>query len=611
MREEVLLLLDGREAWRDEHGRWRESGNGRFIAAAEIERVGDCASLAGSDDGPAGFEAFYRLVFGRELPSHAKAEWIPAIYEGKRKGLGTVIEAFRGSCKTTTLTIAWVAFRVGHHPEKSNLLLQVGDNIARDNAQQIADIIDYNEGWKRVFPHVAPDRKAGWSSTGYEVMRTDMDYAEWRGLCALEKGKDPTFVGLGYRSRAVIGKHPTGVLVVDDIHDENNTRSARELETVRKIVMGTILPTVTPDTWQVFVGTPWTANDVLAYLKSTGRFISIRTPIMRSTDVIGSANGVRDGDEKGKGDGSEREGRSGSSPILHGTGEKGHTKSKGRNMTGRTSIMKSDSQVVASSHSQVKAKKEPSNYKTTKLSDYVPTWPERFPLEEIKKLRKTTGEVEFARMFLLDLAAASGVYLRRAWLGKYPHEKVDNSWPVIMGVDYASTADKLVDGRRDYFAVAIGRALPGGSGIVLVDGYRGHVSQGEAEATLKKLAGAYPNTQLIGVEAVGKGEEFFHLMLRISRLPVRAVRPGRESKGERFERGMAPLFEFHRAWVVDVDTAFTQAFEEEWVRWPHGEHDDTLDAVYWMLYVGVPHLIGNGRKGKPLSANPFGAFARA
>jgi hypothetical protein len=542
---------------RDERGRWREVASGRFISAAEIERVGDCVSLAKADDGSKGFEAFYRLVFGRPLPCHAVTEWLPAIYGARHQGLGTVIEAFRGSCKTTTLTIAWVAFRVGHHPEKSNLLLQVGDSIARDNAQQIADIIDYNEGWKQVFPHVEPDRKAGWSSTGYEVVRTDMDYAEWRRLCAREKGKDPTFVGLGYRSRAVIGKHPTGVLLVDDIHDENNTRSARELETVRKIVMGTILPTVTPDTWQVFVGTPWTANDVLAYLKSTGRFISVRTPIMRESDIISSENGVRDGVENEKGDGEEAQ-----STIPN-------------------------------------------------LQSSIPTWPERFPLEEIEKLRKTTGEVEFARMFLLDLEAASGVHLRREWLGGYPRDKIDSSWPVVMGVDYASTADKLVDGRRDYFAVAIGRALPGGSGMVLVDGYRGRISQGEAEAKLKDLAEVYPTTQLIGVEAVGKGEEFFHLMLRSSRLPVRAVRPGRQSKGERFERGMAPLFEFHRAWVAAVDTPFLRAFREEWARWPHGDHDDTLDAVYWMLYVGVPHMMGNGKGGKVKTASPFGALARA
>jgi hypothetical protein len=92
---------------------------------------------------------------------------------------------------------------------------------------------------------------------GYEVKRIDMPYDDWRALVAQTKGKDPTLLGLGYKSRAVIGKHPTGVLLIDDIHDENNTRSGRELEMVRQVLAGTTLPTVTAETWQVVVGTPW------------------------------------------------------------------------------------------------------------------------------------------------------------------------------------------------------------------------------------------------------------------------------------------------------------------------------------------------------------------
>jgi hypothetical protein len=364
-----------------------------------------------------------------------------------------------------------------------------------------------------------------------------MDYEAWRGLCARTKGKDPTLVGLGYRSRTIIGKHPTGVLLVDDIHDEQNTRSSRELALVRKIVSGTILPTATPETWQVFIGTPWVENDILGVLKSSGRFLWVKTPIYRE-----------------------------------GKQELG-TRTKGKNQ-GR-----------------------------------IPAWPERYPEEEIEKLRQNSGEVEFGRMFLLDLKAASGVNLRREWLGEYPAEKIDPSWPVVMGVDYASTADQLVGGRRDYFAVATGRVLPGGAGVVLVDGYRGQVSQGEAERRLKQMGLMYPTLQLIGVESVGKGEEFFHLMLRTSRLPIRSVRPGRASKGVRFEKGMAPLFEFGRAWVADLETPFIRAFKEEWVHWPQGEHDDTLDAVYWMLYVGAPHLFE--RKVERLrNENPFFSLGR-
>ena len=479
------------------------------------------AEIAGAKDDTDGFTAFYQLVYNRPLPPHARDEWLPAIYTAKAKGKGVVIEAFRGSGKTSALSVAWVAFKIGHHPADANLILQVSDHVARDTCQQITDLIEHNQGWKAVFPHIRPDKKQRWHIKGYEVKDTSIDYNAWRDICAQRKGKDPTLLGLGYKSRSVIGKHPTGVLLIDDIHDENNTRFGRELEMVQQVLTGTILPTVTAETWQVVVGTPWVGDDVLAYLKATGRYLSVSTPAIRDGKSV---------------------------------------------------------------------------------------WPERFTTEEIERRRQESGEIEFARMYLLDLAAASGAHLRRDWLNPYPTAKIDPGWPVVMGVDYASTADKLVNSKRDYFTVAVGRALPGGSGMVLVDGYRGRVSQGEAEHKLKQIASLYPTLTMIGVEALGKGEEFYHLMLRSSALPIVPMKTG-QSKGERFERGMAPLFQFRRAWVADIETPFIRAFKQEWVKWPHAAHDDTLDAVYWMLYVGASHLMG----GKPKHGhkqNPFTQLGR-
>ncbi len=223
-----------------------------------------------------GFKAFYELITGKELPKHA-FEWVKRVYFARKNNRGIVIEAFRGSTKTTTLTIMFTAFRVGKEPERANLLIQVGDDIAMNNAKQIADIIENNPMWKVVYPHVVPDYERGWGAGGYEVKRTDIGYDEWRAMNV--KRKDPTFVGVGYKSRAIIGKHPDGVLVIDDIHDENNTASSKELTMVRDILKGTIFPVMTPETWVIFIGTPWTEDDVLHYVASTGQFDHVRTPV--------------------------------------------------------------------------------------------------------------------------------------------------------------------------------------------------------------------------------------------------------------------------------------------------------------------------------------------
>lgn len=229
------------------------------------------------EEGPRGFSAFYELVFGHPLPKHGEA-WVAHAYDCHARGKGFVIQAFRGSTKTTTITIGLAAYRIGHHPEKAGLMIQVGDDIAQNNAQQVADIVDLNEGFKAVFPQVVPDRERGWGAAGYEVKDDSVPYSEWRNRNS--KRKDPSFIGLGYKSRAIIGKHPDNFLFVDDIHDENNTLSQREREKVIKIVTGTIFPTVTPDTLKGFVGTPWTEDDILAYVEQTGEYEALRTPVV-------------------------------------------------------------------------------------------------------------------------------------------------------------------------------------------------------------------------------------------------------------------------------------------------------------------------------------------
>ncbi len=232
-------------------------------------------------DTPEGFYSFFKVVFNKEVTRQGR-QWIESIYEAKAQNKYSGIMAFRGSAKTTTLTIAFTAWRIGKEPDKSNLLIQVGDDIAANNTKTITDIIKDNIGWKFIFPHVVPDEKAGWGEKGYYVKRDDITYEEWQ--TAVVDRKDPTLVGLGYTSHAIIGKHPTGVLVVDDIMDENNSSSDREMTMVEKILTGTIMPTMTPEAWVLFCFTPWCENDPVLKLTSISDFERITTPVYELVD---------------------------------------------------------------------------------------------------------------------------------------------------------------------------------------------------------------------------------------------------------------------------------------------------------------------------------------
>jgi hypothetical protein len=167
-----------------------------------------------------------------------------------------------------------------------------------------------------------------------------------------------------------------------------------------------------------------------------------------------------------------------------------------------------------------------------------------------------------------------------------------------MAVDFASTPDRLRDGKRDYLALAIGVGVPG-VGVVLVDGVRDHMSTEAGLNLMKEKSALYPSLQAIGIEKYGKGEEFFNLcraQLGVKVFPCPLQGTANISKGQRYQGvgGLEHWFYNSRAWIADVHTPFIEHFIEEWIGWD-GEktrtgHDDCLDAVYWLLYVSQQHL---------------------
>lgn len=224
------------------------------------------------------FAAFYLLVHNKVCPHHA-VEWVSAIFDAKKVGKGVVIEAFRGSTKSTTFN-TFVAWMTGERPSGSSLIIRGTEQAARESAQQIADLIEHNPGWKAVFPHVIPDKDKGWSLNGYEVRISDkfMSYEEWRRQNA--DRRDPSVVAHPYKSGSVLGMHPSNCLLVDDIHNQDNTSSERELATVIETLTGTIFPCRRPhDPLTVFIGTPWVREDILQRVKETGEYIAVKTAV--------------------------------------------------------------------------------------------------------------------------------------------------------------------------------------------------------------------------------------------------------------------------------------------------------------------------------------------
>jgi len=108
-----------------------------------------------------------------------------------------------------------------------------------------------------------------------------------------------------------------------------------------------------------------------------------------------------------------------------------------------------------------------------------------------------------------------------------------------------------------------------------------------------------PYLKQIGVETIGKGEEFFTLLRRakvfMPLMPIRSHKGVARSKGGRFETALAKMFQFGRIMVSDKYNEFIKSFIDQWISWDGKqlEPDDALDAVYMMMkaaegFISIP-----------------------
>ena len=233
-------------------------------------------------DTPEGFEAFYELLYGFRLPVNTGKRWVASIFKAHDEGKGFTLNGFRGSWKSVTLSVTFQCWRIGMEPHKTNVTISANDDSAEKITKSIAAIIEYHPEWKRAFPDIVPETSK-WSVDGYWVIDTSISREEW---ARKQAGViDPSFVGGGYKSTRINGKHPTGCLVVDDIHDLNNSTSEKERVAVVKAMTTVIMKTVIRrddkmKTWFMNIGVPWALDDCHHILKNSGGFIHSTVPAM-------------------------------------------------------------------------------------------------------------------------------------------------------------------------------------------------------------------------------------------------------------------------------------------------------------------------------------------
>ena len=491
-----------------------------ILTKEQQERV-DLAFLAIAEDSPDSFEAYYELIHGNRLPKHSREE-IEQLYAAHDQGKGALTFAWRGSWKSTVISVTFQSYRIGKEPKTANLTIGANDDSPENVTAAIARYIEHHLVWKAIFPNIVPDKDRGWGAMGYNVWDNRMSYDEWE--LANSSRIDDTFVGIGYQSSRLPGKHPDGMLILDDIHDEKNSRSDRERQTVVDIVSDTIIPMEVKDekerllTWELAVGTPWHEEDAYHYLKNTGEYLFKNIPLMVPAE---------------EGEGVYIDGVHPNGSVYHDI-----------------------------------------------LGWWYITWPDRWTPEAIIRLRAKNTKRGFARMYLLDLIAAKEGGMAYQL---YPADAISYDWVAGGGCDYASIRYRLERNttNRNLFAIAYLLKVPTGGGVI-VGGIAGHYTQTEADEQIEIAQGTFKNWRYCVVEEDGKGETFVDGLLLKPHLRIKPGHTKGVPKPLRQERVLGRALQTGLVRVSDGDTPFLNLFRKALDSYPDG-NDDVRDAAYWAV----------------------------
>ena len=501
-------------------------------ALNDIQRV-VLRSQAVSGVNAENFFSFYHLMYGFALPKHMKRA-VKKAFEAHERGLPFVLLGARGFWKTVTF-VTLDAFLIGHNPHMTGIITGANDQNCINIAKNIANLIEHNPEWKLTFPHVVPKDKA-WGADGYWVMDNRMSRDEWEqrqaGII------DPTFVGGGYKSSAINGKHPSLFLHADDLHDIDSWKSETERTTIKNTFLTQILKTAIREndkflTWVNLLGVPFAKDDTLNTVIETGQCVAVTIPVMSRA------------------------------PEGEGVYIDGVNKANG------------------------------AVYEDI-IGWWKLTWADHYGVESVIADR-SYGKFGFWQMYMMDIDTAKTAGIKYYL---YSHEKLDNTLPMVGGAD-PTTFQKNTGKGQSSFALCQLAKLPNNTAVV-VDVFLKQCSLTEAKDAILLAQSKYPNWRYTGIESVSVGKVFYEYLLTDPR--IRAIKSdltglksgNMRSKPDRQKIEVSGWLENMTVLISDADTPGLRALRKLYDNFPdvpeHDEAWDAGDALYHALKL-VPEVL--------------------
>lgn len=469
---------------------------------------------AGAGSGQKEFEAYYELIHGNKLTAHNEVA-LEECYRAHDEGRIFLYLGSRKFRKTTTFDITFASFMIAHYPEETSIVTGASDPNAKLIAKSIAQIVENHPEFKAVFPYIVPYKERGWGAEGYWVRRTHkLDGDKWTPVSIQEwtrgqaKTNDPTFVGGGYKSAEINGKHPTLLMIVDDLHDIDSSASVTEREYIKKVFFYQILPTAIQEgdklkTWVIMTGVPFAKDDTYGVLHETGQCVFVKVPCMKKAPDEADGAVYLDGVNKEK------------------------------------NVIYDDI-----------------------VGWWYLTWPEEFGEQSIITNR-SYGKAAFWQMYMMDIETAktgSLIYYL------YDHKDISYEWPAVGGADPTNVEpDKEVGGdKRSSFALCYLAKTPQG-GAVVVDGFLKACGIVEAKDAILQAQTMFRNWRTTGVENTGGGAVFLQYLRTDAKVRCQDSnlsnpnKKGIADKKTRFMTQTHPWLENAVIRISDMETPYNMA----------------------------------------------------
>lgn len=327
--------------------------------------------------------------------------------------------------------------------------------------------------------------------------------------------KDYTVEGIGVVS-AVTGGH-FHLIIADDILDDENTKTDMRMETVENWWRGTVLQLAEPDTQILVVGTRKHYKDLYnKILQDNTYYHMVRKAILKYPD---SYQYIPDKDG-----------------VV------------------RTVATTGESEVL---------------------------WPERWTIQALLLDRMQTGHILFEREKQNDPSGMMGRVLKREWLHYYTLDPLrsDADVPICPPLSnlsiYGGVDPSTGEEESDYFAISTWGVTRSGprKRCFLLEIIRERV---EFPQQVKLLKNCYKKWHhiAINVESNAYQKALVQQARSDSMLPLFPITTSKD-KMTRFI-GMSPFFENGTCLIHETHH---QVFEDEWLDFPVGEHDDVLDST--------------------------------